>query len=171
MLEALNVFFDTLFAESGNLILLFGVTGVVFNVFSETIKKQVYPKYTAEELAAGKVQKDMPRWVGMIFGIVSTIVFTACAVGASVTGVPHCSLIGGYFFIPVWCVAYYIWQIACMKLVKRILIAMFPKFMTGHGRPQKPKKEKVYKIPAGAKVEYMVSEEDASASVSDTVNV
>lgn len=155
MLESVDFFFDTLFAESGVLILLFGVTGIVFNVFSETIKKQIYPKYTEEELAAGKVQKDMPRWVGMIFGIVSTAVFTACAIGASLTGAPHCHLIGGYFFAPVWCVAYYIWQMACMKVVKRILCLMFPRFMTGHGRPARQKKEKVYKIPAGAKVEYV----------------
>lgn len=145
-MEAFKLYFDTLLNDSGNLILLFFITGIVFNVFGEIIKKQIFPVYTAEELAAGKKQKEMPRWVGMIFGIIMTLVFLACALGAYFTGVPHCRLIGGVWFLPVWCVAYYVWQLGCMKLVKMILRALFPCFMTGH-KPYKPPKPKYVKVP------------------------
>ena len=162
-MESLTIFFNTLFEESGNLILLFFVTGVVFNVFAEIIKKQIFPKYSPEEKAAGKVDREMPRWVGMIFGIFLMIVFMSCAVAASLDGVPHCKLIGGNFFIPVWCVAYYIWQLGCMKVVKMVMKALFPRFMTGKPK-EKVVKTKVYKIPAGAKVEY-IGEEDETGEV------
>ena len=155
MLEAIGLFFTRLLDESGNLILMFIITGVVFNVFAEIVKKQIFPKLTEEELAAGKVQKECPAWIGMIIGVVLTIVFLACAIGAYITVTPHCQLIGGFFFTPVWAVAYYVWQMACMKLVKGIMTLLFPLFMTGHKRPQKPPKQKVYKIPAGATVEYV----------------
>lgn len=155
MFEAFDVFMTALFDESGGLMVMFVVTGLAFNVFTETIKKQIWPKYTAEELAAGKVQKEMPAWIGMIFGIVMTAIFTACAVLSSAYAVPHCQLIGGNFFVPVWMVAYYLWQMACMKVIKGIMTALFPRFMTGHKRPQKPQRPKVYKVPAGATVEYV----------------
>ena len=154
-MEAVKLYFDTLFAESGNLILLFFATGIAFNLFGEIIKKQIYPVYTAEELAAGKKQKDMPRWIGMLFGIGMMAVFIACVLGASITGVPHCKLIGGVWFLPVWCVAYYVWQLGCMKMVKFILRLMFPKFMTGH-KPQKPQKPKYVRVP----VEYVTDDEE-----------
>lgn len=153
MVDALNIYFTTLFAESGTLIVLFLLTGIAFNIFSEIIKKQIFPKYTAEELSAGKVQKDCPRWLGMIFGLVLTIVFLACAIGANFTNTPHCRLIGGVFFLPVWAVAYYIWQMAAMKLIKLIMKKMFPVFMTGSRPPRKPK-TKVIRVPQGYKVEY-----------------
>lgn len=155
MLEAISTFFTTLFSESGNLILLFFVTGIVFNVFTEVVKKQIWPKYTEEEISAGKKQKSCPEWMGMIFGIFLTIVFIFCTLMAYHSGVPHCSLIGGYYFIPVWCVAYYIWQMAAMKFVKMVMRKLFPVFMTGGNRPPRPQRPKVYKVPAGATVEYV----------------
>lgn len=153
-MEAINIFFSTLFEDSGILILLFFVTGIAFNVFGEIVKKQIFPKLTEDESAAGKKQKDCPRWIGMLIGIALTGVFLACAISASLAGMPHCSLIGGMYFVPVWAVAYYVWQIAAMQAVKSIMKLMFPRFMTGKGRPEKPKKVKVYRVPAGATVEY-----------------
>ena len=161
MLESIKLFFDTLFEESGVLILMFVITGPVFNVFVETIKKQIFPKYTEEEIAAGKKQKECPRWVGMLFGIFLTHAFTALAIGASVTATPHCTLIGGFFFLPVWAVAYYIWQMGCMRVVKMIMRKMFPSFMTGH-KPKKPQKTKVIRVPAGTNVEYIENTEEAT---------
>ena len=150
-MEAVKLYFDTLFEESGNLILLFVVTGIVFNIFGEIIKKQIYPVYSAEELAAGKKQKEMPRWIGMLFGIAMMILFLLCTMGAYLTAVPHCTLIGGVWFLPVWAVAYYVWQMGCMKVIKMIMKALFPKFMTGH-KPQKPPKPRYIKVPADSVV-------------------
>ena len=153
-MEAVTIYLTTLFNESGNLILLFIAGGIVFNVFTEIIKKQIFPKLTAEESAAGKVQKECPKWLGMIIGIIMTILFTACVIGSQHLGTPHCQLIGGYFFLPIWFVAFYLWQMACMKIVKKLLVLICPFFMTGNRRPPKPQKPKVIKIPAGAVVQY-----------------
>ena len=160
-MEALVAFFTNLFDESGNLIVLFFITGIVFNVFSEIIKGQIWPKYSKEEIAAGKVQNEMPAWMGMIFGLFFMLVFISCAVAASMSGIPHCALIGGNFFIPVWCVAYYIWQMGCMKVVKFLMRLLFPRFMLGN-KPHKQPRQKVYRVPAGAKVEYVEEETEVN---------
>ena len=158
-MEAARVFFTTLLDESGNLILLFVIGGLVFNVFTEIIKKQIFPRLTKEELAAGKVQKYCPKWLGMVIGVLETILFTVCVVGSQFIHTPHCQLIGGWFFLPIWFVAFYLWQMACMKVVKKLLMIMCPFFMTGDKRPPKPQKPKVYKIPKGATVEYEEEED------------
>ena len=157
-MEGAMLYFETLFEESGNLILLFFVTGIVFNIFAEIIKKQIFPAYSPEELAAGKVQKEMPSWIGMLFGIFLMIVFISCAVAASMSGTPHCKLIGGNWFLPVWCVAYYVWQMVCMKLVQMVMKILFPKFMMGN-KPQKPPKPKYIRVPADSVVVEDTSEE------------
>ncbi len=144
---AIDVFFRTLFAESGVLILLFFVTGLVFNVFGEIIKKTLWPKLTAEELAKGKVQKEVPGWFGVAIGIVMMILFLCCTMLAQFTAAPHCALIGGYAFLPVWAVAYYLWQMVGMKVVKWIMRKVCPLYMTGVPRPPRPKKEP--SVPAG----------------------
>ncbi len=151
-MEALNAFFNTLFYESGVLILLFIVTGIVFNVFGEFIKKTLFPKITQEEKADGKKQKECPGWLGIVIGVIFTILFLVCTMLAQFTHAAHCALIGGYAFLPVWAIAYYLWQMAAMKLVKIVMRKICPLYMTGKPRPPKPKKEKPVSVPEGYKL-------------------
>ena len=151
-MEALTIFFTTLFEESGVLMLLFFATGLVFNVFGEIIKKTLFPKITAEEKSAGKAQKECPGWLGIVIGAVLTILFLVCTMLAQFTHAPHCALIGGYAFLPVWAIAYYLWQMAAMKLIKLVMRKICPLYMTGKPRPPKPKKEKPVMVPDGYKL-------------------
>lgn len=159
-MEAVNHFFTTLFAESGTLILLFIIAGVFLNVFGEIIKKTIYPRITPEESAAGKVQKECPGWAGMVIGISLTLLFLACTIAAEITHAPHCSLVGGWAFLPIWAIAFYLWQMICMKLVKAVMKRICPIYMTGKPRPPKPKKD--ISVPAGYK---LVKEEETSTEV------
>lgn len=151
-MEALDTFFVTLFYESGVLMLLFIVTGLVFNVFGEIIKKTLFPKLTEDEIAKGKKQKECPGWFGIVIGVLSTILFLVCTMLAQFTHAQHCALVGGYAFLPVWAVAYYLWQMAGMKLVKWMMRKICPLYMTGRPRPPKPRKEKTVAVPEGYKL-------------------
>lgn len=158
-MEAVNQFFTTLFAESGTLILLFIAAGLFLNVFGEIIKKTIYPRYTEAEIASGKVQRECPGWVGLIIGISLTLLFLACTIAAELTKAPHCALLGGWAFLPIWAIAFYLWQMVCMKMVKFIMKRICPVYMTGKPRPPKPKKD--IEVPAGYK---LVKEDEDQAS-------
>ena len=134
-MEAVNQFFTTLFAESGTLILLFIAAGLFLNVFGEIIKKTIYPRYTEAEIASGKVQRECPGWVGLIIGISLTLLF--------------------------WAIAFYLWQMVCMKMVKFIMKRICPVYMTGKPRPPKPKKD--IEVPAGYKL--VKEDEDQTSEV------
>ena len=149
-MEAIDIFFRTLFDESGVLILLFIVTGLVFNVFGEIIKKTLWPKLTEEDVAKGKKQKEVPGWFGIVIGVILTVLFLCCTMLAQVTSAAHCALIGGYAFLPVWAIAYYLWQMVGMKIVKWLMKKICPLYMTGIPRPPRPKKEPT--VPAGYKL-------------------
>ena len=55
-MEAFEYFIRTLMTNSGYFFLMFFVAGIAMNVFAENLKKSLFPKYTEEEIANGKVQ-------------------------------------------------------------------------------------------------------------------
>lgn len=156
-------FTQLLFEESGFFIIMFFVTGIAFNVLAEFVKKQIFPRRTEEEIKAGAVQKNCPKWLGMIIGLVLTAIFIACSLLAHLSGTAHSMIIGGVFFTPVWFVIYYLYQMAAMRLVKCFLTFVAPGFMTGHGRKKRPQKP-IYQVPRGAKVEYVDAVEEEAAT-------
>ena len=150
--------------ESGFFIMMFVLSGIFLSLFMEVIKKQIYPKYTDKEKESGKVEKNCPKWVGMLFGILSTIIFTACAIMAEMFGAVHSSIPGGLWFIPIWFVGFYLWQWLAGKLVKMVLRVMVPVFMTGLTRDGRKHSDErpVYEVPRGAKVKYVDPEVESN---------
>lgn len=144
-----------LFEESGYFIAMFFVSGIVLDVFTELLKKQIFPK-TEDEATS----KKCPSWIGMLIGIANTVIFTIFSVLAHLNGTPHCQIIGGFTWIFVWIVGFYAYQMGASLLIKLIMKKMFPCFMTGFPRPIKPKGEKVvYQVPKGSKVEFVDGED------------
>lgn len=155
-MEAFEYFIRTLMVNSGYFFLMFFVAGIAMNVFAENLKKSLFPKYTEEEIANGKVQKKCPRWLGLIIGLAILGVFTVCAFSADLADVPHCKIPGGIYWYFIWAVAFYFWQMAAMKAVKYFITKIAPMYMTGKPREKKASKP-VYQVPKGAKVEYVDS--------------
>lgn len=161
--------FTRLWVEvSGVFVLMFLLSGVFLSVFTEIIKKQIFPKYTEEEKAEGKEDKDCPKWVGMLMGIGCTVIFFVCAVLADRNAVAHSTIPGGLWFLPIWFIGFYLWQWIACRVIKVILKALAPKFMTGTGRKKKVDTRPVYEVPKGAKVVYVEAEEETEAT-SETV--
>ena len=153
-MEAFEMFIRTLMYESGYFVVMFIIAGLALNSFSETLKKSIYPKYTEEELASGKVQKQCPRWVGLLIGVGIVSVFMLCAVSADNGYQPHSAVPGGSYWYPIWAVEFYFWQMASMKTVKWVFTKVAPLYMTGKPREKKASKP-IYQVPKGAKVEYV----------------
>lgn len=155
-----EVLLNQLFYESGSFLVMFFVAGIVLNLFTELIKKQIFPKRSEEEIAEGKLSKSCPSWVGMLIGVANTLVFTILTVLAHMNGSAHCAIIGGFTWIFIWVVGFYVYQMSASLLVKLILRKLFPFFMTGHHRPRKQKVERpTYLVPKGSKVEYVDEDE------------
>lgn len=156
----INILFTQLFEESGNFIIMFFVAGIALDCFFEVIKKQIYPKATEEEKQEGKESKKCPAWVGMLFGLANTAIFSLFSIIAHLNNTPHCIVIGGLTWFFVWAVAFYLYQMGASILVKLIMRRLFPKMMTG--KPRKSKDDRpIYQVPKGAKIEY-VDKEDIS---------
>lgn len=156
-----EILLNQLFYESGSFLVMFFVAGVVLNLFTELIKKQIFPKYSEEETSEGKFSKSCPSWIGMLIGVANTIVFTILTVTAHLNGAEHCAIIGGLTWVFIWVVGFYVYQMSASLLVKLILRKMFPFFMTGKPRNKKPPKAEraTYLVPKGSKVEYVDEEE------------
>ena len=155
-----EILFNQLFFESGSFVVMFFVAGIVLNLFTELIKKQIFPKYTEEEEAQGKKSKTCPSWVGMLIGVANTIVFTVLSVTAHMMGAEHCMIIGGLTWMFIWVVGFYVYQMSSSFLVKLILRKMFPFFMTGRPRDKKHKSDRmICQVPKGAKVVYVDEDE------------
>lgn len=146
-MEILESFFISLMEDSGYFLLMFFVSGFVFNLLGEVVKKQIFPQDIEGEA------KKCPKFVGMIVGLVLTFAFIAFASAADTNGEIHSAVIGGNWMLPVWFIAFYMYQMCATKVVKAALKKLFPVFMTGH-KPEKAKKP-VYQVPRGAKVEYV----------------
>lgn len=153
-MEVFENFIRTLMADSGYFFIMFIVAGVAMNAFTENLKKSLFPKYTEEEIANGKIQKDCPRWAGMLIGISILAIFSICSMTADFAGVKGCKIPGGVYWFFIWAVAFYFWQMAAMKAVKYFFTKVAPIYMTGKPREKKASKP-VYQVPKGAKVEYV----------------
>lgn len=147
-------FIRTLMADSGYFFIMFIVAGIAMNAFAENLKKSLFPKYSEEEIAKGKVQKSCPRWIGLLIGIAILAIFTACSMTADRAGAEGCKIPGGFYWFFVWAVAFYFWQMAAMKAVKYFFTKLAPQYMTGKPREKKAQKP-IYQVPKGAKVEYV----------------
>ena len=145
--------------ESGMFLLMFVLSGIFLSLFMEVVKKQIFPKPTDDEIAKGKVEKKCPAWVGMLLGVLNTIIFTACAIMADIGMGAHSAIPGGLWFVAIWFIGFYLWQWLAGKAVKLFLKRIVPCFMTG--KPRKPHVSRpTVEVPRGVKVKYVDMKED-----------
>lgn len=144
---------------SGDYLLLFFLSAFGFSMFGELIKKSLYPKLTKAE-AEKNVQTNCPKWVGLLMGIAWTLIFSITAIIADRAGAERCAIVGGLYFFPITMILYFSYQWAVMLLVKKLMKAALPRFMTGEASEKKEKKEaEVVIIPKGTKVKRVSPDE------------
>lgn len=116
-------------------LLMFLVTGIAFELLCEWLKaviKQALKKDT------------LPSWIGLVMGVVSTICYTLCAVGAyKAYGYDGWYIPGYPQFIWVWAILFFFWQYVAIKVAKPIFKKFFPAVNDpNYVKPEKEKKEK-----------------------------
>lgn len=127
------------FRAVGWQLLMFFLCGIAFELAAEFVKATLYPK-TGE--------KECPRWLGAILGLVVTIVYLAMAYAAYGTSGAGWYIPGGTIFLPVWFLLFYFWQYKAMRMSKWLCTRLFPTLRDpSYTKPRKEKKEKA--VPAG----------------------
>lgn len=125
-------------------VLMFFLSGIALELFSEFVKATFYPTktVTAEDGTTSEVEREVPRWLGFTLGVVNTVAYLIMAYSAYGSfGDKGCLIPGGFVFFPVWAILFYFWQYAAIRVSKWICRRMFPS-LKYPDRP-KVKKEKV----------------------------
>lgn len=122
-------------------IVMFLVDIIVLGLVSEFIKATLFPKKIVVE---GEKQKECPRWLGLIFGLIVTMIHITCSYAAfNSFGSDGWYIPGEAIFIWAWFILFFFIQFKALKIVKYLRDKLFPGLKDPSWTKQaKPKKEK-----------------------------
>lgn len=124
-----NAFFIAMaqsFLEIRWQMIMFFADIIILGTLSEFIKATLFPKKDETTKASGKFN-ECPRWLGLIFGILVTLIHIVCSFLAySAFGTEGWYIPGGYIFAWAWAILFFFLQFKALRIVKWFRDKLFP---------------------------------------------